>query len=396
MKRFNDMKTYAKVALVGSALALAAGPAAAINYYIAAKAYDKTLPDGTVVPMWGYVIDPDGTCYNLPVRDYAARLACVNALPDPVVPGPRMTVPSGQTALGVYLSNGLPEPTSIVITGQEMAYSQTNNGPTWNFGPVGGRTDPAQRVRSFGREAVANGGRQRYLWTSARDNPIQDPGSFIYHSGTHPQKQVYMGLYGAVTKDAAAGTAYPGVTYDDEVVLFYSDIDPAMNMSIAKLYDPDNAAYSDVDPYTTSIERHPTWFLVNGEPYLAVATDDADPTADIPTGVAGTTTLLRLFSAASKTHVPVLQGLHMSIHAEDGLRYGWEDTALGTSDFSPRVQTTAMLPPLKTKDATFTVPAARFAVYDGNGYMTNPSDPEDVTVGDTVGGMLRFLAPATP
>ena len=86
----------------------------------------------------------------------------------------------------------------------------------------------------------------------------------------------------------------------------------------------------------------------------------------------------------------------MSIHAEDGLRYGWEDTALATSDFSPRVQATAMLPPLKTKDATFTVPAVRFAVYDGNGYMTNPSDPEDVTVGDTVGGMLRFLAPATP
>jgi hypothetical protein len=163
-----------------------------------------------------------------------------------------------------------------------------------------------------------------------------------------------------------------------------------MNMSIAKLYDPGNAAYSAVDPYTTSIDRHPTWFLVNGEPYVAGTTDD------IAIGAAGTTTLLRLFSTASKTHVPVLQGLHMSIHAEDGLRYGWEDTALATSDFSPHVQATAMLPPLKAMDATFTVPAVRFAVYDGNGYMTNPSDPEDVTVGDTVGGMLRFLAPATP
>jgi VCBS repeat-containing protein len=83
----------------------------------------------------------------------------------------------------------------------------------------------------------------------------------------------------------------------------------------------------------------------------------------------------------------------MSIHAEDGLQYTWEDTASGTSGMAPRTQYSAMLPPLKTKDAIVVAPGeGRYAVYDGNGYMTNPSDPDDYGVGDTVGGMLRFLS----
>ncbi len=52
-----------------------------------------------------------------------------------------------------------------------------------------------------------------------------------------------------------------------------------------------------------------------------------------------------------------------------------------------------MLPPLKTKDAIVVAPAdGRYAVYDGNGYMTNPSNPDDFGVADELGGMLRFLS----
>jgi VCBS repeat-containing protein len=119
-------------------------------------------------------------------------------------------------------------------------------------------------------------------------------------------------------------------------------------------------------------------------------------TADIPAGAAGERTLLRFFSTASETHVPVLQGRHMTIHAEDGLPYTWQDGVTGTKTPAPREQWSVMLPPLKTADAIIT-PASetRLAVYDGNGYMTNPSDINDYTVGDTVGGMLRFLSVAT-
>jgi len=264
-----------------------------------------------------------------------------------------------------------------VIPGLPMPVS-TGTGPTWNDGTTGARANPAQRVRSFGAETASGGGTESYTFTVGRS------GSFVYHSGTHPQKQVYMGLYGAATRDSASGEAYPAigtspaVTYDNEVVLFYSEIDPDMNNAIAG------------GTHVTSIHYHPRWFLVNGEPYVAGMADiDSGTSGPL---VAGENVLLRLFSATGETHVPVLQGLTMTIHAEDGLQYNYQDGATVVAA-APREQYSVMMPPLKTKDAIVQAPAAgRYAVYDGNGYMTNPSDPDNFTVGDEVGGMLRFLA----
>lgn len=395
MKRLNEMKDYIKPAAAAVALMLVAGPAAAADYWLAAKAYTKTLPDGSTVPMWGYVEDTgDGTnahCYDITGGgSVALRNACVAALPDPVAPGPRLTVQPNETLFRIYLTNGLPEPTSIVVPGQEIPFSSnTVTGPTWNDGTTGPRTDPAQRVRSFGVETAANGGRRAYVWANSRGNPFVSPGTFIYHSGTHPQKQVYMGLYGAVTKDEVAedivtGTsaeAYPDVPYDNEVILFYSDIDPAHNAAVAAL-----------DSTYTPIKYNAKWFLINGEPYEAGMADIPAGLASVPGTNTRSDTLIRFLSAASETHVPVLQGLRMTIHAEDGNPYTWQngDTVGGTA---PRTQYSALLPPLKTKDAIIQPTSeGRYAVYDGNGYMTNPSNIDDFAVGDTVGGMLRFLA----
>lgn len=389
MKRLNNMKITMKPVAAAVALSLMAGSVYASDYYLAAKAYTKTMPDGTAVPMWGYVEDTgDGTnvhCYDIiGAGSLAARQACVDGLPDPTFPGPRLSIEQGISAnldvqLRIYLTNGLPEPTSIVIPGQMLPFSslQTNgNGPTWNDGTAGPRgTDQTKRVRSFGAEAAANGGRHQYIWNNLRGNPFTRTGTFIYHSGTHPQKQVYMGLAGMVTKDVTAGEIYPGVTYTNEVPLFYSDIDPAFNQAVA------------AGTLTTAVNRHPTWFLVNGEPY------QPGVTPDINAGEAGTGTLLRLASTALDTHVAVLQGLDMTIHGEDGQQYSWQDLGLGgTAHPSPRVQYSAMLPPEKTKDAIVTAHEGRFAVYDGNGYMSNPSDPTNGAVGDSAGGMIRFLA----
>ena len=378
MKRVNTMKTYAKLAMLGGTLALAAGPASALtDFFLIAKEFEKTMPDGSTVAMWGYAEDVGGACFTTtPASARRTSPACLD--PVATAPGPRLTVPFGEQDVRLRLTNLLPEPTSLVIPGQDMPYSAADNGPTWNDGTTGPRgADLTKRVRSFGREAGANGGRRNYVWRASRNTEFARPGTFIYHSGTHPQKQVYMGLYGAVTKNAAAGDAYPGISYDNEVILFYSDIDPAFNAAVA------------AGTLTTAIERHPSWFLVNGEPYVGGAT----PTPDIAAGAAGQRTLLRLVSAASETHVPVLQGMYMKIHAEDGLQYGWSNTATGESGLTPREQYSAVMSPLKTKDA-IVVPTSegRFAVYDGNGYMTNPSNPDDFSVGDTVGGMLRFLA----
>ncbi|WP_295885551.1 thrombospondin type 3 repeat-containing protein [uncultured Thiohalocapsa sp.] len=357
MQRTKIMTPNLKCALAALVLGTAAGPAAAVDYYLCAEQTSKTLPDGSSVPMWAYALDD-----NADLSD-----GCGNA---PTVPGPRLVVPAGDTTLTVYVQNNLPQPTSLVIPGLPMPVSG-GDGPTWNDGSTGPRTAAEQRVRSFGAEAAA-GGSESYSFD------VNRPGSFVYHSGTHPQKQVYMGLYGPATQDAAAGEVYPGVGYDNEVVLFYSDIDPAHNAAVA-------AGETDYTP----IHYDGRWFLVNGEPYVEGETPDIDA------GAVGERTLLRFFSATSETHVPVLQGLYMQVHAEDALQYGWEDTTAGTSGTAPREQYSVMLPPLKTKDAII-VPASegRFAVYDGNGYMTNPSDPDDTSVGDTLGGMLRFLSVA--
>ena len=372
MQRSRDMKNHSMKILLLGALSMAAASAGAVDVYLAAKPFTKTLPDLSSVPMWGYVEDPGGTCYL--AADDATRLTCVNSLPDPDVPGPRLTVPVAD-GLNIMLSNGLTEPTSIMIQGQLKPTSAGGAGPTWDNNLTGARTTPTQRVRSFGSEADANGGRESYSWASLR------PGTNVLHSGTHPQKQVYMGLYAAVTQDFGVGEAYEGVLYEDEVVLFYSEIDPDMNTAI------------DAGTHITSIHYHPRWFLVNGQPY------EEGVTLDMFAGSPGeTTTLLRLLSTAGETHVPTLQELYMTIHAEDGIRYTYQEvdgtTGVETVTAAPRSQYSAMLPPLKTKDAILQLPAGegRYAVYDGNGYMTNPSDPTDFGVGDTIGGMLRFLA----
>lgn len=381
MKRYKTMKRYFKLGALAGAMVLASGQLMAADYYLATKAYTKTLPDGSSVPMWGYVEDTgDGTvahCYEITGGGSAAlRDACVAALPDPVSPGPRLTMAPNETQLRIFLTNGLDEHTSVLIPGLELPWSSNNAnviGPVWNDGSHGSRgNDPTKRVRSFVAEANPNGGRRAYVWNNTRSNPITRTGTFMYHTGTYPQKQLYMGLFGAVTKDAAANEAYPGVTYDNEQILFYSDIDPVLNNSIAD------------GSYISSIDHHPTWFLINGQPY------ESGVTPEIAIGAAGETTLLRFLSAAGETHVPTLQGLYMDIHAEDGFQYSYSDGGVETTH--PRTQYSIMMPALKTKDATIQAPEGTFALYDGNGYMTNPSDINDITVGDEVGGMLRFLS----
>ena len=375
MKTAKLFKKATSCSLLLAASMFVAGQAHALqDFFVIAKEYTKTLPGGETVTMWGYALDAGGACFN--TTPASARRTSPDCLgPVASSPGPRLTVNLGETDVRIRLTNLLPEATSVVIPGQEMPYSATNNGPTWNDGTVGPRgTDTAKRVRSFGREAAANGGRRNYVWRASRGTAITRPGTFIYHSGTLPQRQVYMGLFGALTKDSAAGEAYPGVAYDNEVVLFYSEIDPSLNDAVVN------------NNHQTSIHYQARWFLINGEPY------DPATNSDIAAGVAGENTLIRFLSAAGETHVPTLQGLHMTIHAEDGIPYAWEDTSAGTSGAAPREQYSAIMPPLKTRDAIVSATRdGRFAVYDGNGYMTNPTDPANVTVGDNLGGMLRFL-----
>lgn len=308
-------------------LPLVAGNAAAITYDLVALPFDKSMPDGSSVPMWGFA------------ESGAA----------PTVPGPALVVPAGDTSLTVSLTNSLTgpgaEPVSIVIPGQAM--------PTTALGaPLAAVkfTDGTgrQRVRSFTAEA-APGATQSYTWNNLK------PGTYLYHSGSHPQVQVQMGLYGAMTHDALAGQAYAGVAYQNQTTLLFSEVDPALHAAVA------SGQYGPGTAMTSTIDYAPKYFLINGE-------DLSDASLALPSGNAGQTTLLRLLNAGLQSRSPVLQGQYMRLVAEDGNAYR-----------HAREQYSAFLPALKTADAVITpAEAATYPIYDRR----------------LAGGMLAFLAVA--
>jgi len=241
-----------------------------------------TMPDGTIVPMWGYSCGAAAT---------SSGATCAKLNPNatgwsPVV----ITVPSGQD-LEIELTNSLSFtagattnkiPTSIMIVGQVGgglgSVSSTCNltGPTtasatgatctqppdhsnaqgtytWVTANLPGNgTPPVQgpRVRSFGTE-VAAGTTADLIWKNPR------PGTYLLESGTHPSIQVPMGLYGILVVTCApnapantcgagiangtaypavTGTApapsYPAVTYNAEIPLELSEIDPVQNTAV--------------------------------------------------------------------------------------------------------------------------------------------------------------------
>ena len=339
-------------------LALAWGGAAhAGEFWLCAKEASVVMPDNVTVPMWGYALDSAGFGNN-----------CSTVA---TVPGPALSVAPGESLI-VHLRNALSGPgaeaVSIVIPGQ-IADSMV---PV-KFTDGQGR----QRVHSFTAEATAATD-QTYTWSSLK------PGTYLYHSGTHPQVQVQMGLYGALTHDAAAGEAYAGVPYNNQVTLLFSEIDPALHAAVAAgTYATANApdspgCYSGTDTagnpaptrLTSTICYVPKYFLINGTPHSAAS-------APLAAGSAGQTTLLRLLNAGLMTRSPVLQGQYMRLLAEDGNKYPYA-----------REQYSAFLPALKTMDAVITpAAAATYPFYDRRLAMTNPG-----ATGSLEGGMLAFLA----
>ena len=357
MLRYNIKKSIKLLLLTLTAVFLTAAPTFAVTYYMCAQNLTMAMPDGTDVPMWGFALDDNDNLSD----------GCPAAA---TVPGPKLTVPSGESQLIINLRNDLTgsyiEPVSVVIPGQGM--------PT-GFAPV----FDSGRVRSFVQEAATGGGTQTYTW-----NAIQ-PGTYIYESGTHPQVQVQMGLYGALTKDSAAGTAYPGVTYDAERDLFYSEVDPALHAAV------DDGTYGTAPGPTSTLEYKPRYFLLHTYDTVGSAWVDAtigllpDGTIDpantcIDTGLAiGDDILLRMYNAGLRELAPMMIGPHFDLVAEGGKPYPFA-----------RSQYQTLLMPGTTKDAIYT-PAygGNIKIIERRGSMTDAAQ--------TGGGMETCISiPAPP
>ncbi|MGV8040683.1 MAG: Ig-like domain-containing protein [Thermoanaerobaculaceae bacterium] len=318
--------TLVAVALL--ALAVSAGPALAVSYVLRAEQFNKTYPTGAAtsetVPMWGFALEAS-------FGDTLGQLS---------VPGPRLVVPVGDTTLQITLDNNLAVPISLVIPG----LTQTGMVPV-RF--PASDPDYPDRIRSLTYETPAgNATPVTYTWTGVT------PGSYMYHSGTQQQVQVQMGLYGAVTKEEAAGQAYPSLStvFDKEVMLFFSEVDVEIHGAVAA------GDYGPGKTVTSTIDYHPEFFLINGEPYPI-----AQPVASgILTGT--DRVLLRIFNGGLETHVPVLLGLYMDRIAEDGRPYPYAERRYSTTLAALTTQDAILRPP--TAAGTYPVFDRRLQTYN--------------------------------
>jgi hypothetical protein len=253
MRSNNYKSVLIRSGLVASALLLASGVSLAQSVNLTAQQSNAMLPDGSAVPMWGYSCSTT----TLPVGATCAPLSPTATGWSPVV----ITVPSGTATFTINLTNSLPAPvpTSLVIVGQlggglgtsataTASPDHTNAQPaTWPIAAdppgsplTGVGTPPKQgsRVQSLSTE-VANGTTTALTFNNLR------PGTYLIESGTHPSIQGPMGLYGMLVVTTApggvsAGTAYPAVgttaavTYNAEIPLLFSEIDPVQNAAVAK------------------------------------------------------------------------------------------------------------------------------------------------------------------
>ena len=309
--RITEKRGLAYLFVILLFLASLPGNAGAVVYNLCADETTITMPDGAVVPAWGFGI-PDA-------------LGCT-----PTVPGPTLTVGVGEP-LVINLTNNLAEPVSLHILGQVLS---NNSGPVMSGG----------RVRSFTHETAA-GGTAAYQWNDFK------PGSYLLQSGTNPAKQVQMGLFAPVVKDFAAGQAYLGVPYEKQRIVVFHEVDPAIQNAIAA------GTYGPGGTITSSTHRDPHYFLINGKAYPQTSLDPGgtDPLS------AGQTVLLRFFNAGLETHVPQIEGLsHMRIVAEDGYKLAFA-----------KEQYNFEFPAARTADAVVIPGTGRYPIYDAQLNLTN-------------------------
>jgi hypothetical protein len=466
-----------------------------------------TMPDGTVVPMWGYscgglVTGSTASCAALNPAVAAAQAAVAAGTPtaaqtalaaawSPVV----ITVPAaatGATSLTINLTNNLSFtptgattanaiPTSIAIIGQVgggLGNSATStpspshanaqacvswfiaaNAPgtpcTAQTPPAAGtNTPPGQlnRVQSFSTEVVAAGATAvapQVASGSALTWPLLKPGTYLLESGTHPSIQVPMGLIGVLVVTSppagtAAGTAYPGtttaplipaVTYNAELPLEFSEIDPVQNAAVNTAVN--TAGFSETrvwsglptDPqgnpgcgnpasttyntcYPPAVNYTPFYYLINGVAFnktnaaasLFAATAGTGTTGPVTTGITGTV-LARLVNAGLRMHVPSIvgsltQGFNgagaaapvsgFTLIAEDGNPVpGVQVAGATTVPAAPRVQTDVFMAAGKVFDVMINAPAAgstapALAIYDRELSLSGNSSNRDA-------GMVAYI-----
>jgi len=210
-------------------------------------------PDGNSLYMWSYANDEGG------VGTGAFQF-----------PGPTLCVLEG-AIITVHLANDLPEPVSILFLGQEGVEADN---PA-DLDPFG----LAQPQYDTGLTSLTNvappGGDVIYRFTASA------PGTYIYESGTEPDKQVQMGLVGALivrpnVSDVPGGIAGHTYAYDDvdteyspdrEFLLLFHEVDPYLHRAV-ELGQPYNVTELEFHYWTINGRSLPDTIAPNDAPWL--------------------------------------------------------------------------------------------------------------------------------
>jgi len=436
----------------------------------------------------GYITAPTVTITGTATT---AAVAAASPAWSPVV----ITVPSGQ-GLTINLTNNLsftpaaggtanPIPTSIVIVGQvggglgvspvlngtggaptstnSPSHAQAQGCPTWfiasgatppgtpctaaasgstaNNGVSGAPPLQGPRVQSMATEVTA-GTTASLTWTGLK------PGTYLLESGTHPSIQVPMGLIGVLVVTTApassvAGTAYPAagtapaVSYNAEVPLEFSEIDPVQNkevdvavrttgfsetrvwsgMPIEPNSGQPGCGYPGSSTYNTcyppAVNYTPFYFLINGLAFdkslaafsLFPATAGVNGTTPVTTGITGKV-LVRMVNAGLRMHVPSIVGSQTAGFTGAGAAATVAGFTIIAEDgnpipnlAAPKVQTDVFMAAGKTFDVMINVPASNttpaLPVYDRELSLSANSSVRDA-------GMLAYIGingaalPGTP
>ena len=293
-RAFTNLTVLAALLISASAQAAIDGVPGTSFQLTASEGY-ISIADGGSVYSWGYSLDGQMQ-----------------------LPGPTLIVDAGATVT-VTLTNGLPAAAgnvSIVFPGQDVSISETDQG-----------------VQGELTHEAPSGGTVTYTFTAS------NPGTYQYHSGTQPDLQVEMGLYGALivrpnatdlaaaacaapsytdATHASAAYAHPDTCFDREYLFLLSEIDIDIHQAAELQAGGAGPIVLPAGAY------HSEYWLMNGRaaPDTMAAAGDAlltsQPYNILPRMHPGEKLLIRLVSAGREMHPFHTHGNHARVLARDG------------------------------------------------------------------------------
>jgi FtsP/CotA-like multicopper oxidase with cupredoxin domain len=265
VSRFLSVVVAAALLLASSAHAAAPGITGTSFSLNAGPGY-SSQPDGELVYSWGY-----GCATGFTPTYSPAAFAPVGFCPTMQLPGPTLVVTEGQT-FTVTLTNSLPAPagpTSILFPGLTVTTASCATPGLLTCEAAPGAT---------------------VIYTVSA--PVGTAGTHAYYSGTQPDLQIEMGLFGAVI--VRPSTTYPNCTatetgrvdyrqaasaydhaltcYDREYLVQWSEMDPRIHKQVEdqlKLIQscPTTAGLQFSCPTKLDVVTepyHPNYFMING------------------------------------------------------------------------------------------------------------------------------------